>query len=160
MAGHIGENNTTEQKLYSRYDAVVHLMTVAIGAVEFYTLANNTARSETPEQAAAVDKRLREVWPGHPYLRVIDNRDCFDSKINRAITAISQVVGMPEPIEIERKFLVKNFDISQIGVPYNVAEIEQAYLITPNREEARIRKRGANGAFFYVHIIKKDAGHG
>lgn len=66
MAGHIGENNTAEQKLYSRYDAVVHLMTVAIGAVEFYTLANNTARSETPEQAAAVDKRLREVWPGHP----------------------------------------------------------------------------------------------
>lgn len=62
----LDENNTTEQKLYSRYDAVVHLMTVAIGAVEFYTLANNAARSETPEQAAAVDKRLREVWLGPP----------------------------------------------------------------------------------------------
>lgn len=93
-------------------------------------------------------------------LRVIDNRDDFDSKINRAITAISQVVGIPERIEIERKFLVKNFDISQMGVPYNAAEIEQTYLITPNGEEARIRKRGANGAFFYVRTIKKDAGYG
>lgn len=156
----LDENNTTQQKLYSRYDAVIHLVTVAIGAEQFYTLENNAARSETPEQAATVDKRLREVWLGHPHLRVIDNSDAFDAKINRAITAISQVVGVPEPFEIERKFLVKNFDISRMTVPYSAAEIEQTYLITPSGEEGRIRKRGANGSFFYVHTVKKDAGHG
>lgn len=156
----LDENNTTETKLYSRYDAVIHLVTVAIGAEQYYTLENNIARSETPEQSAAVDKRLREVWLGHPHLRVIDNSTGFDEKINRAITAISQVVGIPEPIEIERKFLVKNFDISRMTVPYSAAEIEQTYLITPSGEEARIRKRGSKGSYFYVHTVKKDAGHG
>jgi len=156
----LDENNTSEQKLYSRYDAVVHLVTVAIGAEQFYTLENNAARSETPEQSAAVDKRLREVWLGHPHLRVIDNRTDFNEKINRVITAISGVVGIPEPIEIERKFIVRDFDLSKMTVPYSAAEIEQTYLITPVGEEARVRKRGANGSFFYVHTIKKDAGHG
>lgn len=156
----LDENNTSQQKLYSRYDAVVHLVTVAIGAEQFYTLENNAARSETPEQSAMVDKRLREVWLGHPHLRVIDNSTTFEEKINRVITAISGVVGVPEPIEIERKFLVKNFDIRHMTVPYSAAEIEQTYLITPNGEEARVRKRGANGSFFYVHTVKRDAGHG
>lgn len=156
----LDENNTSQQKLYSRYDAVVHLVTVAIGAEKFYTLENNAARTETPEQSAAVDKRLREVWLGHPHLRVIDNSTDFNEKINRVITAISSVVGIPEPIEIERKFLVKNFNPNKMSVPYSAAEIEQTYLITPNREEARIRKRGANGSFFYIHTVKKSAGHG
>ena len=33
-----------------RYDAVFHLVTAAQGAERFYTLENNQARSETPEQ--------------------------------------------------------------------------------------------------------------
>jgi len=32
-----------------RYDAVFHLVTAADGAEEFYTLANNAARTETPK---------------------------------------------------------------------------------------------------------------
>lgn len=156
----LDENNITTQKLYSRYDAIIHLVTAAIGKPQFYTLANNAARSETPEQAAHVDKRLREVWLGHPHLRVIDNTDDFDSKIGRVITSISQVVGIPEPIEIERKFLVKNFDISKLTVPYSAAEIEQTYLLSSTGEEGRIRKRGANGSFFYAHSIKRDIGFG
>lgn len=156
----LDENSTSEQKLYSRYEAVVHLVTVAIGAEQFYTLENNAARSETPDQAAMIDRRLREVWLGHPHLRVIDNGTSFEEKINRVITTISGVVGVPEPIEIERKFLVKNFHIDKMTVPYSAAEIEQTYLITPTGEEARVRKRGANGSFFYVHTVKKDAGHG
>jgi CYTH domain-containing protein/thymidylate kinase len=156
----LDENNTSEQKLYSRYEAVIHLVTAAIGAEQFYTLENNAARSETPQQSAMIDKRLREVWLGHPHLRVIDNSTSFDEKINRVITTISNVVGVPEPIEIERKFLVKNFDIREMSIPYSAAEIEQTYLITPSGEETRIRKRGANGSFFYTHTIKKDAGHG
>ncbi len=33
-----------------RYDAVFHLVTAAQGAERFYTLENNEARSETPQQ--------------------------------------------------------------------------------------------------------------
>lgn len=37
-----------------RYDAVLHLVTTAHGAEKYYTLANNSTRTETLEQARAV----------------------------------------------------------------------------------------------------------
>jgi hypothetical protein len=46
----------TDLQLYSRrYHAVVHLVTAAIGAEKFYTLANNAARSESVEQVCILD---------------------------------------------------------------------------------------------------------
>ena len=45
------QRNTTENEILNSYDGVFHLVTAAKGAEEFYTLANNTARKETPEQA-------------------------------------------------------------------------------------------------------------
>ena len=40
-----------------RYDAIVHLVTAADGADRFYTLANNSTRTESAEQAIAMDRR-------------------------------------------------------------------------------------------------------
>lgn len=37
-----------------RYDAVVHLVTAADGAENFYTLANNEVRTESIEQAVEI----------------------------------------------------------------------------------------------------------
>jgi len=41
-----------------RYDAVIHLVTAANGAPEFYTSENNVARYETVEMAVDVDNNL------------------------------------------------------------------------------------------------------
>ena len=71
---YLGSN---EVELRDNYDAVFHLVTAAKGAEEFYTTANNTARTETPEEAAALDDKLIEAWTGHPHLRVIDNSSNF-----------------------------------------------------------------------------------
>lgn len=135
------------------YSAVVHLVTAAVGAAEAYTTANNSARSETPEQAAALDARTMAAWIGHPHLRVIDNCTDFNKKISRAINAICRVVGVPEPIEDERKYLVKS--IGKIPVPYQDVEIEQTYL---TGEGERIRRRGQNGVNIYFHTIKRNLG--
>ena len=54
-------------------EAVFHLITAADGAEEFYTLENNSARLETPEEAHKFDKETLNAWMGHPHLRVIDN---------------------------------------------------------------------------------------
>eukprot|EP00662_Eupelagonemidae_sp_cell21_P057371 gene57371-biopygen46970 len=56
-----------------RYDLILHLVTAADGAEEFYSLDNNEARRETPEEARSQDRRLREVWLGHPRHVVINN---------------------------------------------------------------------------------------
>lgn len=58
--------NSNEVEMRDRYDAVFHLVTAAKGAQEFYTLANNTARTETAEQAAQQDDKLIAAWTGHP----------------------------------------------------------------------------------------------
>ena len=43
---------------HERYDAVIHLVSAAIGAEEFYTTENNEVRHETPEQAADLDRKV------------------------------------------------------------------------------------------------------
>lgn len=135
------------------YDAVIHLVSAAVGATEAYTTANNSARSETPEQAAALDARTMAAWVGHPHLRVIDNTTDFNKKISRAISAICRVVGVPEPIEDERKYLVKS--VGQIPVPFQDVEIEQTYL---SADGERVRRRGQNGVNIYFHTIKRNLG--
>lgn len=141
-----------------RYDAVIHLVTAAIGAPDFYTLANNAARSENVEQAAFIDQKLQDAWVGHPHLRIIDNSTNFEEKVRRVVAAICNVVGVPEPIERERKFLVNGTDVS-IPVRHEVVNIAQIYLKS-EYENSRIRKRGQNGVFTYTHTIKKQLAPG
>lgn len=60
----VNSMHSSEVELRDNYDAVFHLVTAAIGAEEFYTTANNQARTETPLQAAALDNRLISSWTG------------------------------------------------------------------------------------------------
>lgn len=55
---------TNEVELRDSYDAVFHMVTAAKGAEEFYTTANNTARTETVEEAAEMDDKLIAAWTG------------------------------------------------------------------------------------------------
>lgn len=142
-----------------RYDAVIHLVTAAIGVPEFYTLANNAARSESIEQAAMIDQKLQDAWVGHPHLRIIDNSTNFEEKVRRVVAAICNVVGVPEPIERERKFLVNTTDVLEIPVRHEMVNIAQIYLKS-EFENSRIRKRGQNGVFTYTHTIKKQLAPG
>lgn len=150
--------STEVQLRDQRYDAVIHLVTAADGAEEFYTLANNTARTETPEQARELDKKTQAAWVGHPHLRVIENHSDFDDKIRDAMAAICRVVGVPEPQEDERKFLVVSVD--EIPVPHVTVDIDQRYLVNHEDEEERVRKRGRDTSFVYTHTIKRRKGPG
>lgn len=146
-----------EIELRDNYDAVFHLVTAANGAEEFYTTANNPARTESPEDARAIDEKLISVWTGHPHLRVIDNSSSFDGKIKRLIKEIASFLGEPEPLEIERKYLIQYPDISWLESQKNCQRIEiiQTYLKSNNDEEIRVRQRGMDGNFIYFKTIKR-----
>ena len=88
------EEGLTEQEALLRYDAVFHLVSAAKGMREFYTLGNNAARTETPEQAAELDDRLLTAWHGHPNLFIIDNCDGFDRKMEHLVDAIAEALGV------------------------------------------------------------------
>lgn len=49
--------NMNELNLLDNYNMVIHLVTAADGAEEAYTLSNNQARTETVEEAKALDKK-------------------------------------------------------------------------------------------------------
>lgn len=135
----------------ARYEAVIHMATAAKGAVQYYTYSNNAARTETPEQACAVDDRLMAAWTGHPHLRVVGNDCGFEEKINRVLSEISQVLGVPQPIEIERKYLVRQTGDIPNG---NISDITQTYLLPFEGRERRLRRRGEDGHFVYFLTTK------
>ena len=60
----------SEIELRDNYDAVFHLVSVANGAEEFYTTANNQARTESVAEAVFLDNKLIAAWTGHPHFRV------------------------------------------------------------------------------------------
>jgi CYTH domain-containing protein/predicted ATPase len=136
----------------SHYDAVLHLCTAAQGAEQLYTCDNNSIRTENIEQAIDLDDKILRAWTGHPHLRVIPNNGSFEEKLNAVIAEISGVLGIPEPIEMERKFLV---EVTGEIPDSREMEIFQTYLTERDGAEPRIRKRGENGHYIYFLTTKK-----
>lgn len=145
-----------EIELRDNYDAVFHLVTAAKGAEKFYTTTNNTARTETVEEAAALDDKLISAWTGHPHFRVIDNASGFEEKMKHLIKEISTFLGEPEPFEIEKKFLIEYPDIDMLESIPNCEKVEiiQTYLNSAEGEERRIRQRGSKGNYIYFETCK------
>ena len=152
--GFIGSN---EIELRDNYDAVFHLVTAAKGAEEFYTTANNAARTESVEAAAELDDKIISAWAGHPHLRVIDNSISFDDKMKRLIAEIASFLGEPEPFEIERKYLIEFPDTEWLenNPACQRVEIIQTYLKSTNGDEIRVRQRGTDGNYIYFQTVKK-----
>ena len=157
FAGTLKHIGTNEVELRDNYDAVFHLVTAAKGAEKFYTTSNNTARTETVEEAAALDDKLISAWTGHPHLRVIDNSYTFEGKMKRLIAEIASFLGEPEPYEIERKYLIEYPDIEWLESNPTCRRIEiiQTYLKSNENEEIRVRQRGTDGHYIYFQTIKR-----
>ena len=145
----------SEIKLRDSYDAVFHLVTAAKGAKKYYNL-DNVARTETPEEAAKLDDNLIASWTGHPHFRIIDNSTDFDEKMKRLLKEISNVLGEPEPYEIERKFLIGMPDLNYLESLPNCEKVQivQTYLKSDEGEEVRIRQRGSESEFTYSKTRK------
>lgn len=153
------EYDMTESNLYSQYDGVIHLVTAADGT-NHYTLSNNKARTETAEEAIAADRLTRAAWCGHPHLRVIDNSTGFNEKVQRVIDEILALLGEPEPMEIERKYLIKkpNTAILESLEFCSAVDISQTYLISSRDDtERRVRQRGTKETGFNYYYTEKTA---
>ncbi len=153
----LSELGETEVLLRDRYDAVFHMVTAAKGAESFYTTENNRARTETPEQARALDDKLIAAWTGHPHFRVIDNSTDFREKLERLIAEIRSFLGEPKPYEIERKYLIEYPDVRKLESLPNCRKVEiiQTYLKAEPGEELRIRQRGEKGSYIYTKTRKR-----
>lgn len=152
--------------VYARYDAVLHLVTAADGAEEFYQWnnpdsgleGNNAARSEPPEAARELDLKIRNAWMGHPHFRIFGNKSTFEEKVNNAVAEVFSLLGKPAPMEIERKFLIKKPTEEELNSLGYVAktDIVQTYLYSRGGAERRVRQRGTKKdgfAFYYTEKL-------
>ena len=130
----------------ARYDAVIHMVTAANGAAEFYTTENNSARHENIELACQVDEKVLHAWTGHHNLRIVDNDKDFERKIGNCLAIIASIVGDQADGALRRKYLVE-----LVGeIPYgNETEIYEYDLKTDVPGGIKIRKRGLQGTFVY-----------
>jgi CYTH domain-containing protein len=141
------------------------MVTAADGAEEAYlaNMKSNVARYENLDEARATDKALKNVWTGHPHLRIVDNSTEFSEKITRVMTEICAVIGKPAPLEIERKILIKQPDIKEIAkyVKLSMTQIVQTYLCDDGSGvERRIRMRGLPGDYTFFYTEKKTVSPG
>ncbi|KAJ3365580.1 hypothetical protein GGF32_008713 [Allomyces javanicus] len=131
----------------NRYDVVVHLVTAADGAEEFYTLENNATRSEGLELARHLDSLVKHAWIGHPHFVVVDNvATDFEKKCHRVVEAVLTRMGLPDKRwgkDIKKhKFLVCNFDAeAAFPVPFRDFNVEHRYLVNLNDDGVQVRMR-------------------
>ena len=87
------ETGITSEAACKRYDAVFHLMTAARDGGQFYGLDTNAARTETIEEAIALDDRVIDAWSSHPHHRIIENASDFGEKLTQLIHGIEDYLA-------------------------------------------------------------------
>ena len=157
------EAGTNSNVLRERYDAVLHLVSAADGAEQYYTTATNSTRYEKADEeglrmARELDKKVIKAWTGHSHLRVINNHDDFERKMQRVLREISNVLGLPQPVTEERKYLVEVTG----QLPETIdSDILQTYLVGEPGAEIRLRRRSwPSGKVVNVHNTKKRTAPG
>lgn len=141
----------------SRYDAVIHMVTAAIGAEKYYDLDTNEARYETLEVAQKVDRTLQKNWGGHSQMILIDNNAVsFEEKINKVLKTVLNLLGIPQTTIFNWKYLIYPFLEESIDVPFEVFHVEEVYLKCPANQQAKLIRKGTVMSFNYVIETKKS----
>lgn len=146
----------------NRYNHIVHMVSAANGAEDFYSTEDHACRSEGVELARELDYNAAAAWIGHPYFDVIDNSTDFDKKMNRLIACVCQKIGIDTGDRLnvnskKRKFLVKTPLVADTEFPpFQDFDVVHNYLQSDLRKaQVRLRKRGQKGHWSYIHTLRK-----
>jgi len=150
----------------NRYNQILHLVSAANGAEEFYSTEDHACRSEGVELARELDYKSAAAWVGHPYFDVIDNSTNFETKMNRLIEAVCQRIGINVGDRLQStsrkfKFLVASLPPDSEFPPFQDFDVVHHYLHSVGpKVQARLRKRGQNNHWSYIHTIRRPNVHG
>lgn len=145
---------TLEQLRDERYDAVVHMVSAAIGAEDFYNY-DNPARFETVEAAKVADEHLRKMYLGHPKLRVFDNSTNFDRKLERVLDFIGDVIGSKFTHRTRRYLVTNHPDESSFPVAFARVTVTVTILNHSTEQDVHSimkRQQGSATVYFYQSI--------
>ncbi len=94
------EDDTTIPGIRDSYSAIMHLVTTADGAEDFYSGANNSARWDNAEEARFFDTKVLRAWSGGPHQFVIDNSTDYVGKFERLLHATISLLDAPGQMQI------------------------------------------------------------
>jgi hypothetical protein len=163
----------------NRYEGIIHLVTAADGAEEFYLIddpTTNEARYESVEEAVEKDKKIRMAYYTHPKWFLIDNTSSktFKQKINQAKEAVHDILSLPVGANFFKKFILKQQVNKDMGVKskvpidfsnipeYEVHEIFEDFINYQSKREvvkhSSVQKKGKNDSYTYTHeiVIEKN----
>jgi hypothetical protein len=135
-----------------RYDCIIHLVSAAKGAEQFYSLENNATRTEGLDLARHLDSQVMSAWVGHASLQVIDNNSVnFAEKCDKVVQAVCERLGLTNTksgkLVKKRKYIVSNYDNTK-DLPVNFREflVEHRYLLNSSGDgcQTRIRRYFVN----------------
>ena len=149
-----------------RYNAVIHMVTAADGASQFYN-KENVARYEGIAEAVEVDKRLRNAYMGHYKFFMVDNSvQDFYAKINNVVNIVNKIIGLPFRKSFFKKYLIDipdPDDHRSLGIPDSLKVIQFELIETiikpavsdsRNNIEIYLRKKGKNSSYVYSQEIR------
>jgi predicted ATPase len=82
---------TTHAAEVERYDVVLFFETSAVGGIHFE--GGNRYRTESDDQAVALDRRLRDLWSVHPRFHLVPHTPSFLQKITMGLAILGSVVA-------------------------------------------------------------------
>jgi len=148
----------------NRYNQVIHMVSAAKGAEQFYSIEHHASRSEGIELAKDRDTAAARAWVGHPYVGIVDNSMDFESKIKTVVSKVADSIGIDIGDRLvtgarKLKFVVNGPLPAENVFPDGVRDFEVChhYLQTSSRMmQSRLRKRGRKGKWTYTHTIRKQ----
>jgi len=151
----------------NRYNQVVHMVSAAKGAENFYSLENHASRTEGLELARERDTACANAWVGHPIVDVVDNRADFDTKIRYLIRKVADQLNIDVGDRLTTgsrkiKFVINGplLEDSMFPEGFRDFDVCHHYLQTSSHHiQSRLRKRGSKGKAkvksTYTHTIRK-----
>lgn len=162
---------STVQIRDNRYDAVIHMVTAADGAENFYlSMESGEPRYESIEEAKQKDELLRQAYMGHQKWILVKNTECqnFLDKIEKTKEAVLDVIGKSAGTHFHKKFLLAKEEKADVSViPLSLAALDQncfeeifiseTFIDYRTREgkvlACSVEKKGAKKHFTYTHKL-------
>ena len=135
-----------ENDLLERYDAVVHMVTTAIGAEAHYSGSDgNAARRETVQEARGQDHGIRQAWMKHPNFLLISNKpqgSPFEDKLKRTTEAVCSQVGIQMSNDVKRQWIVDLQDDFTLKVAETAIrfQIETDFISSTDTDDVCVRR--------------------
>lgn len=85
---------SSQEEIFSRYHTVIHLRTPSLAMG--YNL-ENPMRTETPEEAAHLCRKIEGAWDGHPNRIIVPARETFHEKLSQVTDLIQTALASFQP---------------------------------------------------------------